>query len=129
MFVRAMAVWLVIMVIAIANGGFREAILVPRLGSAMAHIVSTAVLCAAIAALTLTTIGWVRPRNTWEANAVGVLWLALVLAFEFGFGHFIAHNPWSELLADYNVFRGRIWVVVPVITAFAPYVAVRRRLL
>ena len=35
------------------------------------------------------------------------------VTFEFGFGHYVAREPWAKLLADYDVRRGRIWRVVP----------------
>jgi hypothetical protein len=51
----------------------------------------------------------------------------LTVAFEFGFGHFIAHKPWSELRADYNVLRGRVWILVLITISAAPYIAARLR--
>ncbi len=54
------------------------------------------------------------------ATAVGGLWALLTLGFEFGFGHSVRGTSWAELLADYDVSRGRIWVLVPIATAAAP---------
>jgi hypothetical protein len=53
--------------------------------------------------------------------------VVLVLAFEFLAGHYLFGTPWSELLADYNVMRGRIWPLVLVTTFVAPYLAGRMR--
>jgi glyoxylase-like metal-dependent hydrolase (beta-lactamase superfamily II) len=47
----------------------------------------------------------------------------LTVAFEFGFGHFIAGKSWDDLRADYDVFRGRLWVLVLLTTTVAPYLA------
>jgi hypothetical protein len=44
----------------------------------------------------------------------------LTLAFEFLAGHYLFGNPWSKLLADYNLLRGHIWVLVLITTAFGP---------
>jgi hypothetical protein len=85
------------------------------------------ILCGLIALLSWTTIGWIHPTTAGQAGAVGVLWLALTLAFEFGFGHFVEHQTWTELLADYDVFGGRIWVLVLLTTTTAPYFAARAR--
>ena len=68
-----------------------------------------------------------HPASASEAWRIGGLWVVLVLAFEFLAGHYVFGTPWSELLADYNVLRGRIWPLVLVITAVAPYVAGRAR--
>jgi hypothetical protein len=50
---------------------------------------------------------------------VGIAWLLLTVAFEFLAGHYLFHNPWARLLEDYNVFRGRIWVLVLLTTLVA----------
>jgi hypothetical protein len=44
------------------------------------------------------------------------------VAFEFLFFHFVGGHSWSELLANYNIFAGRVWVVVLLWVAAAPYV-------
>ena len=62
-----------------------------------------------------------------QAIIVGVLWLALTVAFEFLFGHYIAGHPWARLLHDYNLIRGRLWILVLLWTALAPYVFHRLR--
>jgi hypothetical protein len=67
-----------------------------------------------------------RPRPA-GALRIGVLWLALTLGFEFLVGHFVFRRPWATLLADYDLRRGRIWLVVLVVTFVAPLVAARLR--
>jgi apolipoprotein N-acyltransferase len=47
--------------------------------------------------------------------------LLATIAFEFGFGHFVAGHSWSKLLADYNVFNGRLWLLVLVWITIMPY--------
>ena len=42
----------------------------------------------------------------------GIMWVALTVAFEFLAGHYVFGNSWKRLTADYNVFRGRIWILV-----------------
>jgi len=58
---------------------------------------------------------------------IGVLWLVLTLAFEFLAGHYVFGNPWSRLWTDYDVLRGRIWILVLVTTLVAPVIAARIR--
>jgi hypothetical protein len=48
------------------------------------------------------------------------LWLVLTLAFEFGFGAFVGGRTWSELVGEYNLLVGRVWVFIPVWVAVAP---------
>lgn len=47
-----------------------------------------------------------------EAAALGTAWLALTVAFVFGFGRLVANQSWEELIADYNVAQGRTWPFV-----------------
>ena len=68
---RSLVVWCVFVVLAIMNGGFRNAVVAPRLGEFGGHIASTVLLCAAILAVTWLTIGWVRPVNSGDALLIG----------------------------------------------------------
>ncbi|MEO8275315.1 MAG: hypothetical protein ABI639_03805 [Thermoanaerobaculia bacterium] len=124
---RALAVWLLLMVTAVANGLLREKFLTPHFGPQWAHVISTLILCAAILAETFATIAWIAPTSIQAAFTVGVFWMVLVLGFEFGFGHFVARKSWGDLLADYNLMRGRIWLLVPLVTFLAPVLASCRR--
>jgi hypothetical protein len=124
---RAFGVWLLIVLVAVINGGIRQASISPRTGDTAGHAISTVTLCAAILLLCWGTIGWMRPTTTRVAWSIGALWVTLTLAFEFLAGHYVFGTPWRQLLADYNIFRGRIWVLVLVTTATAPWLAAHGR--
>lgn len=120
----ALATWLALIPVAIANGVFREAVLTPALGELPARWVSTLMLCAAVfgaACLMLRLLR--RPPTRSELLAVGLLWAALTVAFEFGFGHYVMGQPWERLAADYDILQGRPWPLVLVADLFAPLVA------
>ena len=117
---RAVLVWCALLVIASINGLAREAVLIPWIGEVAGRALSTLALSAFIVVLTWISIGWIAPRSAREAWAVGVVWVALTLAFEFLAGHYVFHNPWSRLLEDYNVLRGRIWILVLIVTLVSP---------
>ncbi|HPD58127.1 MAG TPA: hypothetical protein P5294_11340 [Smithellaceae bacterium] len=127
MIVRALAIWVIMAVIAVANGFFRVSVLVPRVGEQVGHIISTIMLSCFIAALAWFCIRWLKPQTPAAAMLLGAFWVALTLAFEFGFGHFVAQKSWAELLNDYNLLRGRVWPLVLVVTAISPYIAARRQ--
>jgi hypothetical protein len=120
MLVRGMAVWFGILVLASLNGAVRDLLLTPRLGDTVARAISTIFLCGLIVLVTWFTIGWIRPGTSREALAIGLVWLALTLAFEFLAGHYLLHKSWATLLADYDVRRGRIWIAVLAVTVLAP---------
>lgn len=120
MVLRALAVWILLLVLAVLNGGLRESWLVPALGPLRAHQAGTLLLSTFILAATRATSGWIGIDGAREAIGVGALWLGLTLAFEFLGGHFLFHRPWPALLADYDLSRGRIWVLVLAVTFLAP---------
>jgi hypothetical protein len=120
MVLRAIVIWFVILVLASLNGALRDLVVAPRIGDLIARAISTVVLCGLIVLVTWRSIGWIGPRSSREAQAVGALWVVLTLLFEFGAGHYVSHKPWAELFADYNVLRGRIWLLVPAVTLFVP---------
>jgi hypothetical protein len=122
MVMRAVFIWCALLVIASINGIAREAVLIPRIGEVAGRALSTLALSAFIVILTWISIGWIAPRSAQQAWAVGVIWVVLTLAFEFLAGHYLFHNPWSRLLEDYNVIRGRIWILVLIATLVSPRV-------
>src|SRR3954465_6319305 len=50
----------------------------------------------------------------------------VTIAFEFGFGRAVAQKPWEELLADYDLARGRLWLLIPAWMALGPLLVSRR---
>jgi hypothetical protein len=122
MVMRALLIWCALLVIVSINGIAREAVLIPLIGEVAGRALSTLALSAFIVVLTWISIGWIVPRSAREAWAIGVIWVVLTLAFEFLAGHYVFHNPWSRLLEDYNVIRGRIWILVLIITLASPRV-------
>jgi hypothetical protein len=122
MVVRAVLIWCALLVISSINGFVREAVLIPRLGDVAGRAISTVALSAFIVILTWACIGWIAPRSTSQAWMVGVMWVAFTLAFEFLAGHYLFHNAWDRLLEDYNLLRGRIWILVLFTTLVSPRV-------
>lgn len=127
MIFRAVAVWGALLILAVLNGGVRDTWLSPWLGDTVGRALSTLLLCGLILLLSWLTIGWIHPVTAREALTVGALWLALTLAFEFVVGRYVFGKAWSELLADYDLRRGRIWVAVLVATLLAPPCTARLR--
>ena len=127
MLIRALLAWLVLLALAVVNGAVREAWLIPRIGGSAGHAVSSLSLSALIFLLSWLTIGWIKPATARETLLIGLVWLALTLAFEFLAGHYVFRKPWNELLADYDVLSGRMWVLVLVTTTLAPLLTANMR--
>jgi hypothetical protein len=124
---RSAAVWGVLLMLAVLNGGVRDTWLSPWLGETTGRALSSVLLSGLILLVTWRTIGWIRPATAREALGIGALWLVLTLAFEFGVGHYGFGKAWSALLADYDLRHGRIWVAVLVVTFLAPLWTARLR--
>ncbi|HWH07001.1 MAG TPA: hypothetical protein VNU47_00515 [Candidatus Paceibacterota bacterium] len=110
LFPRAILTWVLFIPIAITNGIVRESLYAPYVGDLAAHQISTAVAIIAYIALAYVMLRKriiaASPRDLW---LIGLLWVIMTIAFEFGFGHYVDGTPWSELLADYNLFAGHVW--------------------
>ncbi|PTD93872.1 hypothetical protein C9439_05700 [archaeon SCG-AAA382B04] len=53
---------------------------------------------------------------------IGTFWFILTIFFEFIFGHYVMGHLWNKLLADYNILKGRIWILVLLTTLVAPLI-------
>jgi len=115
--------------LAIANGTFHSAVLFPHVGEQAGHVISTLALSLLILLTAWFTIGWIRPATLAAAVLVGFLWLSLTLMFEFGVGYYLFHRPWEHLIADYNLARGRVLILVLLVTLKAPFLAATARVL
>jgi hypothetical protein len=125
MIVRALVVWAAIIPIAIGNGAFREAFLLPRLGVRRGKLVSGFTLSGMVFLVTLLTIRWMGLTTVSASLGVGVLWLICTVAFECVFGHWVARKPWSVLLKAYTFRDGELWPVVLLVVTLSPYLAAR----
>jgi hypothetical protein len=124
---RGLVVWCLLVVLAVLNGWVRDTWLSPLLGDTVGRAISSLVLSGLILLATWLTIGWIDPSTAGQALAVGAIWLGLTLAFEFGAGHYAFGKSWGELLADYDLGRGRIWILVLIVTLVAPLWTARLR--
>jgi hypothetical protein len=125
MLLRATLTWLGILVLASGNGAVRDLVLAPRLGDPLARAISTLVLCGLILLVTWRSIRWIAPRSRRDALTVGLLWVVLTLAFEFLAGHYLFGKAWAMLLDDYDLSRGRIWILALLTTFAAPMLLAR----
>jgi len=125
---RAFAIWGLLLILAILNGGVRDLLITPKIGDPAGHIISTVSLCVLILLVSYFSIRWINPTGSLDPLIVGSFWVTLTVAFEFLAGHYVFGNSWQKLLADYNVMQGRIWILVLVADFTAPLWAAKVRL-
>lgn len=124
---KYLAAWLVMLAVSVANGAARDFTYGRHLGELAAHQLSTASGILLLGAVIWGFSRRVPPSSGREAAAIGLLWAALTVAFEFLFFHFVGGHSWSELLSNYNVLKGRVWILVVLWVAAAPYLFFRFR--
>jgi len=119
--------WVGAAVLGVANGVARATLYERRIGPWRAHYVSTATLLLLLSAyIRALSSAWpIASRG--DALRIGGAWCALTIAFEFGFGRFVARDSWSALLDQYNVAQGKVWALIPLWMAIGPAV-LRKRL-
>jgi hypothetical protein len=124
MLTRTAATWLLLLVIAVVGASLRERLLRPWLGDQWAHIAGSLLVVLAFAGIIWTTVRWISPTlERGQLITVGIIWLIATVGFEFGFGHYVMGRSRSRLLADYNLFAGRVWVLVLLTVLCMPLIA------
>ncbi|WP_128546333.1 hypothetical protein [Larkinella soli] len=128
MMYRTLIIWFLMLLLAVLNGAFREAVIRPQLGQPWGHVLSTALLCMLIGGLAWYSVGWIKPHSLREAWGVGLTWVSLTLAFEFLAGHYLFGRSWNYLLDQYDLMKGQVWLFVPLVTLLAPVWVFRLRM-
>ena len=118
--IRYCLLWIPMLLIAIANGSLRDLVYKRYTGELAAHQISTVTLITFFGFYIWYILRRLPPDSESKSLFIGLIWLVLTLAFEFGFGRWRG-NSWAKLFADYNLFEGRIWILVPIFVATAPY--------
>ncbi|HEX6811007.1 MAG TPA: hypothetical protein VF384_05220 [Planctomycetota bacterium] len=124
---KALALWFAILVLAIVNGALREKALVPALGESAGLVASGIVLSACILLVAWAGAPWFGPLASHQCVLIGAFWLLLTVVFEFGFGRIARDKTWPELLEAYTFKGGNIWPLVLLVTLVAPWLAARVR--
>jgi hypothetical protein len=127
MIVKYIIAWLILPILGIINGFIREVGYKHLMGELTAHQISTLTGIVFFGLYIWFLTGVWRIESAGQAVAIGLIWLGLTILFEFVFGHYVMKHPWSRLFQDYNILKGRLWVLVLVWTTIAPYVFFRIR--
>jgi len=124
---KALALWFAILILAILNGAFREAVLIPALGGLAGLVASGLLLCTCVFLVAFVAVPWFAPLGSPQYLLIGLFWLLLTLLFEFGFGRYVQHKTWAELFEAYTFAGGNLWPVVLLVTCLSPWLAARLR--
>lgn len=119
-FLKFFIAWFPMLILAILNGTLRDLGYKKYVGDLVAHQLSTFSLLVLLGLYMGYIIQKLPPQSSQQALGIGVFWMSLTLLFEFGFGRYRG-NSWETLLADYNLAKGHLWVLIPIWLATAPY--------
>ncbi|MCA9386864.1 hypothetical protein KC669_02400 [Candidatus Dojkabacteria bacterium] len=113
--------WALVIPLAILNGLIREKVYRKYLSDLRSHQLSTFVFILILFIYTKLLLLLInKDISTITLWSYGALWLFLTIIFEFVFGHYLMKHPWKKLLHDYNIFKGRLWILVLVTILVAP---------
>ena len=120
---RAILTWLLFIPIVFMNAAVRELVYKPFTGELLAHQVSTikgSVAFFLLAFFLLRHYMYNTPND--KLLFIGLMWVVLTIVFEFSLGIFVTVASWNEMLNDYNIGQGRIWIFFLVIILITPFV-------
>jgi len=123
---RALAAWLLIVVAESIHGILRQLLISPVLGDLPARQTGVLIGSAIIFAIAWICVRWIGAKSFGEQCKVGLVWLALIVAFEFSLGKALGYTR-ERMLSDYNIAEGGLMGVGLVFMLFAPALAAKAR--
>jgi hypothetical protein len=123
---RAVAVWLLLMCAEVVHGIARTLWLAPAVGDFRARQIAVFTGSVLILAIVSLTIRWLRAGETRSLLTMGLTWVVLTLVFELGLGRVLGYS-WDRIAADYNLIRGGLMPIGFAVMAASPVMAARLR--
>ena len=124
-YLSAVLIWIMIIPIAILNGGFREYVLA-ELGM-LALPLSGIILSICIFCIAYFFVPKIRNCYKKDYYIFGVIWFVLTNLFDL-FVYIMDGGGFADLLHSYNISTGNTWLLVVLSALFAPSVVMRVRI-
>jgi hypothetical protein len=118
-FWSALGFWFLCLIAAMASGGLRETVTEKHIGERPAHFIHTLGYCVALFAGIWVFTGRMDPIGTSALLLLGAFWMLLTVAFECFF-FYVRGESLERLLAEYAIWRGRLWPLVLATLLFGP---------
>jgi hypothetical protein len=122
---RYLYAWFVLLLVAVVNGGLRDFTYGKHVSELLAHQISCVIGILLFAVVISQFVLRWPPASAREAWFIGAFWMALTVAFEFLFFHYVGGHTWEELWANYDMSRGRLWPLILLWVLVAPYLFYR----
>ena len=114
-------IWMPMILIAVLNGTARDFVYKNYVSELAGRQISTISLIILFGIYFGIVLKKYPIESEHQAFYIGAIWLILTLAFEFALGRFGGHS-WTYLFNEYNLMKGKIWILIPTWVAIAPYV-------
>lgn len=124
---KATVICIVIAVAETLHGIARVRFLNRRLGDKRARQVAVFTASLIILCIGWFTVPWIAPASRADCLAIGALWLALMLAFEFTLGRAVFRMPWRRILADFDLTQGGLLALGMIVLFTTPLIVASAR--
>ena len=118
---KLLVAWLIILPCMVANGIFRELIIKRFTPAQVAEVISAATGIAIVLGVTRFTLRPLAGKSATDLVSASVTLVLLTIVFEFVFGHYVDRKSWSDLVANYAIWHGKLWPIVLAVIAFTPF--------
>lgn len=116
---KALAVWFLIIALETVHGALRQWLIVPFLGDMPARQLGVFTGSALILLVAWWTASWLGASTRQAQLRVGALWVLLILVFEIGLGFAFGYS-WARILSDYDLTQGGLMGFGLLVLLFAP---------
>ena len=123
LYLKLFGIWVILAVSAIVVATFRNGVLLPPFGEQTAHQLGTVMFLVVQFIIIFFFIKKFKIKDIKTLLRIGLFWITLTMLFEFCFGHYVIGHPWEKLFADYNLFNGRLWLIVLINNIAAPIIS------
>jgi hypothetical protein len=124
---KASGIWLIMVVMAIVNGVFREKVLLLNFGQNLALPLSGAMLSFFIFLIAYLAAPYFGKNDGNTFIFIGLQWVFMTLLFEFLFGYYVSGKSWQEIFQVFNIFKGNLFIFALVISLCSPFFAAKLR--
>jgi hypothetical protein len=126
-YLRGIAIWLVIIFAESFHGAARRFLLEPYVGDFRARQISVFTGCLIIFTISYLFIRWIRAASIGQLIGVGIFWVILTVGFEIVLGRLVLGFAWERILSDYNLREGGLMIFGLLFLILSPYFAAKAR--
>ncbi|PIP02400.1 MAG: hypothetical protein COW18_13770 [Zetaproteobacteria bacterium CG12_big_fil_rev_8_21_14_0_65_54_13] len=119
-------VWVLIVIAESMHGIIRQLYIVPLTGELAARQLGVLIGSAIIFAIAWGSVRWINARSFGAQFIVGLLWVVLIVLFEFSLGAALGYSR-QRMFSDYNMAEGGLMPLGLLFMLFAPALAARLR--